>query len=298
MNISNYFNLPRGHSNFDFVDINTDYDTELFIDPCLIEIINTPFSYEAMYTLNDYFDSFYDLYRSNHEYSDKTALFCHAHEINATKLGYGNGNNGKAKTAAGMIQTFEQLKKLIDSKVPLSKAIDLPIFIRDFAEDCLSDMLTNILFLQLSNFTIEQCKKYSIDVQDVKEEYHYWDYTSHCWAAYRGKGLFVDGKIILLVPKNIVRHNFYYNTEQYFRSVILEKMQDEQTTYDSKGKANAPTKKHLRESLLKNHSDILDISEANTISTPNLLDVHHNRLRSSYNKRGMNDEDLDYWAYN
>ena len=64
MNISNYFNLPRGHSNFDFVDINTDYDTELFIDPCLIEIINTPFSYEAMYTLNDYFDSFYDLYRS------------------------------------------------------------------------------------------------------------------------------------------------------------------------------------------------------------------------------------------
>lgn len=51
MNISNYFNLPRGHSNFDFVDINTDYDTELFIDPCLIEIINTPFSYEAMYIL-------------------------------------------------------------------------------------------------------------------------------------------------------------------------------------------------------------------------------------------------------
>lgn len=35
MNISNYFNLPRGHSNFDFVDINTDYDTELFIDPSL-----------------------------------------------------------------------------------------------------------------------------------------------------------------------------------------------------------------------------------------------------------------------
>lgn len=58
MNISNYFNLPRGHSNFDFVDINTDYDTELFIDPCLIEIINTPFSYEAMYTLNDYLTAF------------------------------------------------------------------------------------------------------------------------------------------------------------------------------------------------------------------------------------------------
>lgn len=55
MNISNYFNLPRGHSNFDFVDINTDYDTELFIDPCLIEIINTPFSYEAMYNFERLF---------------------------------------------------------------------------------------------------------------------------------------------------------------------------------------------------------------------------------------------------
>lgn len=297
MRVSEFFKLPKGHNNFEFVDVDTSKDTELFIDPCLIESNHNSFCKNAMITLNDYFDSFYNLYRKNSTTTEKTELFCHAHEINATKLGYGSGDNGKAKTADGMIATFGSIKSLIDSSVPLSKAIDLNIFIPDFAEDCLSDMLTNILFFQLSNFTLEQCKKYQIDTKPVAKSYYYWNAVSHKWEIYRGNGLYINNKFVLLVPKYIVRHKFYYNVDQYFSMVILEKMKEEQTTYDSNGKAHTPTKKSLKEKLLRTHNDVLHISEDKTIRDPSLLEMHHNKLVSAYSGRAMNDDDLDYWVY-
>lgn len=297
MYISDYFNLEKGHSNFDFVDINITADTELFIDPCLIEVNNSNFCNKADETVQDYFNSFYDLYRNHKPFSEKVDLFQYAHEINATKLGYGAGNNGKAKTANGMIETFHPLQKLIDSNIPLSKAIDLPIFIRDFAEDCMSDMLTNILFLELSNYTIEQCNKYSIPLSPMPKKYHYWDKELHRWKLYEKDGLLIDGIPLLLVPKHIVRHSFYYNTDQYFRSIILERKQVEQTIYDANGEEVRPSKKFLRETLLRSHSDILEISEDETIKCPQLLDKHHHKLKGSYTSRGMTDEELDYWVY-
>ena len=196
-----------------------------------------------------------------------------------------------------MIKTFQPLQKLIDSNIPLSKAIDLPIFIRDFAEDCLSDMLTNILFLELSNYTIEQCNKYSIPLSTIPKKYHYWDNNIHGWKPYEGKGLLIDGIPLLLVPKHIVRHCFYYNTDQYFRSIILERIQAEQTFYNTDGKEIKPSKRSLKESLLKSHSDILEISEKETIKCPQLLDNHHEKIKVSYTSRGLTDEELDYWIY-
>lgn len=297
MRVSDFFNLKKGHNNFDFVDILTDADTELFIDPCLMEIGKTNFCIAANETLQDYFDSFYALYRNHKSLSEKSDLFKYAHEINATKLGYGNGNNGKAKTADGMIETFQSLQKLADKNVPLSKAIDLPIFVEGFAEDCLSDMITNIIFAELNTYTVEQCQKYSIEVTPLPQKYHYWDRFLHCWKPYEGNGLVIDGKVILLVPKNVVRHSYYYNTEQYFSRIILKKKQADETTYDADGKEVIPFKKDLRKALLNTHSDILAISEIETMEDPKLLDEHHNKMQSMYYNREMDDDELDYWVY-
>ena len=196
-----------------------------------------------------------------------------------------------------MIETLRGLQSLIDAKLPLEKAIDLSIFIRDFAEDCLSDMLTNILFLQLSNFTISVCNNHSYPLKKVSSPYYYWDITEHMWKTYDGEGMFVDGKLILLVPKDIVRRRYYYNADQYFCSVILERMQEERTTYDTKGKAIKPSKKSIRDAELRSHTDVLDILKGKTIDQPNLLNLHHQRLNSSYSEKTMSDKDLDYWVY-
>lgn len=297
MKISEYFKLPAGHSNFEFVDIDTSYDTELFIDPCLIETSDDDFCKKCQEVINDYFDSFYNIYRNKCSYAEKIEMFSHAHEINATKLGYGSGNNGKAKTAEGMIETFAGIGDLVEQNIPLKKAIDLPLFIRDFAEDCLSDMLTNILFKELSEYTLNQCNIHSIPVKDVTNTFYYWDSSLHTWVQYNGKGLYIDGKLILLVPKHIVRHKYYYNTAQYFWSVILTKKQQEQATVDGKGKEHKPSKKSLRESLIKTNGDVLTISEHETKEDPSLLERYHNSIGIAYSSKGMSDSELDARTY-
>lgn len=298
MRISRCLKQEIGHFNLEYVDIDANRDTTLFIDPCLIEVGKSSFCIEAARVMKDYFDGLYSLYRNHSTTNEKLNYYQHCHEINATKLGYGSGLNGKAKTAFGMIETFRGLQELIDANISLEKAIDLPIFIQGFAEDCLSDMLTNILFLQLSKFTISICKKHSYSLKKVSSPHYYWDMTDHLWKEYDGEGMFVNGNLILLVPKDIVRHNYYYNADQYFRSVILERIQEERTTYDTNGKAIKPTKKSIKEAELKSHTDVLDILKDKTIDQPNLLDLHHQRLNSSYSGKSMSNGELDYWVYN
>lgn len=297
MRISECFNQEKGHVNLEYVDIDTNKDTTLFIDPCLIEVGKSSFCVNAAKVMKDFFDGLYSLYRNRSTKNEKLNYYQHCHEINATKLGYGSGSNGKAKTAFGMIETLSGLQELADARLPLEKAIDLPIFIRDFAEDCLSDMLTNVLFLQISEFTISVCNTHSYPLKKVNSPHYYWDIADHVWKEYVGEGMFVDGNLILLVPKDIVRHNYYYNADQYFRSVILERMQDERTIYDTNGKAIKPSKKSIRDAELRSHTDVLNVLKDKTIDQPNLLNLHHQRMNFSYSERSITNEELDSWVY-
>lgn len=77
-----------------------------------------------------------------------------------TKLGYGNGENGKGKTATGLIDSFRGLSVLVHDIPTISRAQDIPVMVEGFAEDCMSDLLTNILHEPLNDFTAEQMRKY------------------------------------------------------------------------------------------------------------------------------------------
>ena len=74
----------KGHRNFDFVDVNLDDDTRLFIDPCMIEGAEDPWSVNAEKVMRTYFDCIFDgFYNGNVR---RTSLLSHAGEQNATKL--------------------------------------------------------------------------------------------------------------------------------------------------------------------------------------------------------------------
>ncbi|MBR5718651.1 MAG: hypothetical protein IKX16_06505, partial [Clostridia bacterium] len=156
--ISDYLGLPRQHSEFAFVDTRPRKDTRIFIDPCLIDGGTSDFCNRARQVVDSFFDIFYSSFRNHIPRQELLGLFMHAHEINAAKLGYGDGHNGKAKTPEGMLSTFMGVQALFEKGLPLSKAVDLPIFVEGFAEDCMSDLLTNILFRELNQFTLAQCE--------------------------------------------------------------------------------------------------------------------------------------------
>ena len=284
------------HKDIDFVDIVLAPDTKLFLDPCLIEFGKTEWSAKAQKTISSYFDRFYDLYRGHTSDDEKLALFEHAHEINATRLGYGNGHNGKAKTPQGMLDTFRLVPNLLRNGVELSQASDLVVFIRDFAEDCLSDMLTNIIYKELVDFTLEQCLKYGKETQEAPAGCYCWSDTTTRWEQYQGSSLVVNGKPILLVPKNIVRNRYYFTVDQFFSRIILAHIQNEESWIDAKGKAQKPPKKQLRKKYQGDRST-LDCAINMTAETPLYLPEYHRQLPALYSGQGMSDEELDDILY-
>jgi hypothetical protein len=224
-------------------------------------------------------------------------FFQHSHEINATKLGYGNGNDGKANTPEGMVATFSSLSGLIDKNIPMSTAYDLPIFIANFAEDRLSDMLTNILLDALNKFTLAQCEKYGFRTYNLNGQF-YWDCITHAWQNYMGEGLFVNDydKFVLLIPKEIVRHSFYYSPEQYFRSVILDRKQKETIFSDDSGNTHKRYKKDIKKEVLEN-STLLETNIDETSRHPEYLKDYHLEEKNVYSNLSLSDAKLDGIVY-
>lgn len=286
MHISEKLKLPRGHANFLFVDVVIDDDTELFIDPSLIELQRNEWQTTAYKTLESYFDAFYALYRQNEPKSRKLEYFRFAHEINATKLGYGDGSNGHCKTEEGMYETFLQIDEQLKG-ITLRTPSDLVVLINDFAEDCMSDMLTNILFKSLNEFTLQICSTLGHPTELMQQDYHYWDTESHYWKTYRNKCLTIDGELILLVPKDIVRHNYAFSLDNYFHRVLLERLQREKKI----------TKKALEKEIRSANPDINSYIIDSTKNDPILLHEYNRRMTDLYSDKVMSDEELDEIVY-
>ena len=157
MKLSSVYDRP-----YEFYDIDLNNDTRLFLEPGLIMTSHDPLSRKASDVISSYFNKLFESYRTGTNIDNKAHLLEHCREVNFTKLGYGNGNNGKGKTVTGLLDTFHQLDLLFGNGINLSSPSDLAILIPRFAEDCLSDMLTNILLNELYSFTYLQCQKYGI----------------------------------------------------------------------------------------------------------------------------------------
>ena len=71
--ITEIFQLNDSHSTHDFVNINTEFDTELFIDPYKIKQSSVfPQGEKAFLKIENFFIYIYDLYENNRE---KEALY-------------------------------------------------------------------------------------------------------------------------------------------------------------------------------------------------------------------------------
>ena len=291
MFISEYLELGvMGHCNFDFVDVYLDDDNRLFIDPCLIEGADDPWSKNASWIVSSFFDCVFAGLKSNS--LDPQTLFAHAGEQNATKLGYGNGENGKGKTASGLWYSLQGLSRLVKRIPTISRAQDIPVLVEGFAEDCMSDLLTNILHEPLNRFTSQQMQLWGCPPQGEKSIWTFnplrceWTYVPRpCWS--------YNGKEILLVPKWIVRRNYLFKVHQYLYSVIVERVRRENDWNDLR-------KIDIWNNLPRNspHWEYETAIEY-TVAHPETLDEYHNCMPSFYHRANghMSDDDLDRATY-
>ena len=290
MRISTYLGVPEGHANLDFVDITTSDDTELFIDPCLIERGRDDLSREAADTIADFADQMYTDMRSSRWYS--SSVFDEAHEVHETRLGYGNGHNGKGKTPQGMRESLNDLCALANGIPTISCIQDIPVIVKDFAEDCMCDLQANILRRLLCRFTAAQMEYYG-RTPDGYHEVSAWDCEVHDWTVSREPFWLVGGRKILLVPKWWVRKNFLFKAHQYLYAVILERMQEDPAYRDL-------PKRVIWNNIERNtmHWEYAEVTEY-TLAHPDALSEYHRKIPQYYKRSYgcMTDDELDKVVY-
>lgn len=291
MFLSEYMKTGKGHSNFEFVDIQLDMDNRIFIDPVLLQLVTDKWSIEANQHVQSYFDCLFTSLKNDRK-NQINKLFSHAHEQNATKFGYGNGRNGKGKTADGLEKSLGKLKELVHVIPTISQAEDIPVLVEGFAEDCMSDLLTNILHKQLNEFTACQMKKRNI-LSNNQKTFWTWDILKSDWTQITRESWFYNNRELLVVPKWIVRQNYLFKAHQYLYGVIIERMQVENGWEDMK-------KIDIWNNFPKNieHWEYKKIIKY-TKEYPDALYEYHKRIPKYYSRAHgiMNDDDLDIAIY-
>ena len=272
-------------------------DRKLFIDPSLISISKDPLCVESNQVISSYFDKFYTSYR-NGDTTGINELLAHAREVSDTHIGYGGTFNGSGNTAKGLMDKFSNLSSFITKINSVSLASDLPVFIRDFDKDGLSDMITNIIRLQLYNFTQKQMALYGISSNSTCS-FFTWCVEKNDWDYIRNVPSYAhENGNILLVPKEIVQKNYLCRAEHFFRHVILERMQHDETYTDSLGKTIIPYKKELEAKINKqNKAWKQDFVIDYTSQFPDALSEYHKRIPEFYYNRRMTDDELDFTVY-
>lgn len=289
----------KGHSHYDFVDVNINSDNLLFIDPVLIEMNQGKWYKDANLIVQSFFDEFYKAYRDNN-ISRKRELLSHAGEQNATRFGYGRGDNGRGNTVNGLLAIFSPLEDYIERISTIEKAVDLPLLLTRFSQDGLSDLLTNILHNHLNEYMLKQMEKFKVK-SNGRTKYWTWDLASLSWKEVSPPSYKVNNQELLIVPKSIVRKNYLFSIEQFFSRVLIERKRSAGEYYDNDKDRFIPKKEV--ENIIKNKSDfgihwkyeesLIYIKDNN-----DALDEYHRRLHSFYSKRkGMGDKELDDLIY-
>lgn len=283
------------HKELDFVNTSLIGDTKLFIDPVLIEIGNSNFCKRANKVIKDYFSFFYEIYYNNKGENEKRYLLKYAQEINSTHLGYAS-KNGKGNTESGLLEIFNGIDKYVNS-IKMSSPLDIVLCVPNFSMDGMSDLLTNILYKELSDFTIKQCESNNYPLENANEKHYYWDLDSHCWKLYEGKSMIVDGNTFLLVPKEIVQTHYRFTCDNYLRSVIVESLCEKRAIISRDGHKDRPPKGKVREELLKQNGTIFKTIINYTKSENDFLNQYHNVVFKKYKTFKMEDDELDKIIY-
>lgn len=234
MKISKELGLNVKQSELDFIDIDINNDTKLFLDPYFISRCDFPLADKMYMTIKNFFEYVLELLRSG-DIKKAKEIFSYLGEPNETCLGMSKGNvNG---SGIGPVNSERIIDSLLTSKALKSNLItdieDCKIFIDGVDRDRISDMVTNIVRKHLNDYTIEQCKFWNIDVSSSSNGNYFWNSKTRSWEYLEEDGLFIGGRRILLVPKRIVSYTSKYTPEIYYKQFALEYKRNEHLRFQT-----------------------------------------------------------------
>lgn len=282
MHISNFLGLNiDGHKDIDFVDVNLKTDTKLFIDPFLIESVQNSFSKECTAVINSFFNCIFAC--KDNDRNKLATLLSFGHEPNETKLGLSrNQSSGKGASSRILYDIFKQVwNRNLISQGLVQKPNDLCLFIENFAEDRMSDLITNILRRKLYEFTKVQCNNHDITLDNTKIVLgRYWDPDKLSWEKLEDYPLKVEGLPVILVPKIFVCQRYIYSVGEYLQHKILVERQKYHRDHET---SLAILKQD------KSGNSYYDKPPKKTVYDAEVKGTHHKKYAEEYSRNHLKD---------
>lgn len=220
MKISTKYDLPVREMNF--VNVNLDADNKLFIDPMKIRRGKTDFHKYCFSKIEEFVELLIELAR-NKDYKKLLEYIDNFYERNETRLGYSLRTRfGKSFGENGGTDLVRALSRgEIFEAGFVEDIFDILIVTPNIGEDKVSDIITTILFMDLVEYTQEQCELWKIPTRNMKIEKLCWNHYSRTWDKIEAELPTHNGKTILFVPKSFVGKKYIFSYEKLYSDVII-----------------------------------------------------------------------------
>lgn len=232
MKFSEVFSLHKSQAQLDFVDINLNSDTPLYLDPYALTTREDDWSVECHACVVSFFASVLSCVQTGNR-NRGSELLSRLSEPEETRLGVSKGHSkgrGIGNVQAG--EVFDAMARSAAAHSGLLEDLsDFALFVPGIGRDKISDMTTNIIRGPLIRYTQSQCALFGIPTRSVASGF-YWDADNEEWRQGYEELPVHNGEKILLVPKFAVRYQVGVDATQYRRDFVLEFLREEHRRAD------------------------------------------------------------------
>lgn len=229
MRVSEFYNLNRTQATLDFVDVDIENDTAVYIDPGAIRVLPDDWAKQSLEMISTFFHSVVDALQQGDQ-ARVRELLIRLQEPNETHFGLSKGKSrgrGLGPFLVGKICNNLTMSKAARTGI-LEDLEDTALFVDKIGKDIVSDITTNVIRGMLISYTQSVCKMYGIPLEEGIYSGLAWDPQRREWCEEYTKLPVAKEKPLLLVPKAIVRYDLYLTKAEYFRKYLAPSLRDEE----------------------------------------------------------------------
>jgi|ERR1700730_164616 len=283
MRISEYFNLDRTQPSLDFVDVDIEGDTRVFVDPRALRLLHSRWGDECVALVQSFFST---VLTAIHEGRDDLAqeLLSFLREPNEVHLGLSVGKaRGRALGGGSVEDVWEALGRSEAVRSGLLEDLeDTVLMVEGISSDIVSDIAVNIIRQPLIHYTQGICEQMGIPLQEGVAAGALWNPAEQQWNEdFVPQPVTEHGKL-LLVPKAIVRRRLDYDKDEYYNDYLLATLREQELNANTelvrllKDGRRKVTKKDLVQKFGNSKSAIV----RETLKHPEVLDRYREAKRN------------------
>jgi hypothetical protein len=290
MDFSRFFSLGKTQSELDFVNVDPQRDTRVFVDPYALEVKEDQWSNRCADHIRSFFHAVLQAIKSN-DVHRAMHLLSNLHESQETFLGLSSGiPRGRGIGSGNAEQLFDALSgsRAVQTGL-ITDLAEAELFIPGIGRDKISDLTTNIIREPLIEYTAEQCNLHGVPMQDAVIAGPIWEPPREDWVQRTHALPIVQGRPVILVPKYSVRRRLSLESREFYDKHFVTFLQAE---YNSAAGSLATvmrkgiTKKAVKERHPFSKEDLAEFA----LNNPHVLQVYRDLAMAS---GPMDADDLD-----